>query len=211
VDTIMSKTKLALSTQNNPIAVMDAIYKRRSVRDYTPEIVTAVTIETLLYAAIQAPTAMHEEPWAFAVIQDKALLDRISVDAKKIALDAAVKADGHTVPHSVEILSNPNFNIFYNASTLVVIYGSPMGSFATADCWLAAENMMLAAYASGLGSCVIGFALAALNMPEWRKALDIPAQMIAHAPILLGHPAGETPVISRKPPEVLCWKKAAAA
>ena len=205
----MLKTKLAAGSPNNPIAVMDAIYKRRAVRDYTPKMVTAVTVETVLYAAIQAPTAMHEEPWAFAVIQDKALLDRISVDVKKIALDAAVKADGHAAPHSVEMLSDPAFNVFYNASTLIVIYGSPMGSFAAADCWLSAQNMMLAAYAAGLGSCVIGFAVAALNQPTWKKILNVPMEMVAHAPILLGHPAGETPVTSRKPPEVLCWKKAA--
>ena len=196
-----------MNPPNHPIGVIDAIYKRRAVRDYTPERVNDAAIHTLLYAAIQAPTAMHEEPWAFAVIQDKKLLDRLSVTAKKIALDAAVKADGHAPPHSVEILSNPDFNIFYNASSLIVIYGNPMGSFAAADCWLSAENMMLAAYAAGLGSCVIGFSVAALNTPEWKKELQVPLEMIAHAPILLGHPAGETPVTSRKAPEVLCWKR----
>ena len=201
----MGKSKETISA----IGVMDAIYKRRAVRDYTPKMVTDVAIETLLYAAIQAPTAMHEEPWAFAVIQDKSLLDRLSVTAKKIALAAAIKADGHAAPHSVEMLSKPDFNVFYNASTLIVIYGNPIGSFAAADCWLSAENMMLAAYAAGLGSCVIGFAVAALNTEEWTKELQVPAGMIAHAPILLGHPAGVTPATSRKPPEVLCWKKAA--
>jgi nitroreductase len=203
----MTKTKVAKNLHNNPIAVMDAIYKRRAVRDYTPEMVNFVTIQTLLYAAVQAPTAMHEEPWAFAVIQDKALLDRISLTAKEIALNEAAKADGNDAPNAVEKLSDPDFNIFYNASTLIVIYGNPVGAFAAADCWLSAENMMLAAYAAGLGSCVIGFGVAALNTPEWKEYLDIPMEMIAHAPILLGHPAGETPVTSRKPPEVLCWKK----
>jgi nitroreductase len=126
-------------------------------------------------------------------------------------LDEAVKADGHAAPHSVEMLSDPDFNVFYNTSTLIVICSNPMGPFAAADCWLSAQNMMLAAYAAGLGSCVIGFAVAALNTPEWKKELDIPMKMIAHAPILLGYPAGDTPITSRKPPEVLCWKKTAAA
>jgi nitroreductase len=196
---------------NHPLGVMDAIYKRRAVREYTSEIVDAATIHALLYAAIQAPTAMHEEPWAFVVIQDKQLLDRLSGAAKKVALEAAVKADGHAAPHSVETFSVPEFNLFYNASTLIVIYGNSMGAFAAADCWLAAQNMMLAAYAAGLGSCVIGSAVATLNAPEWKKELHIPAEMIAHAPILLGHPAGETPATSRKAPEVLCWKKAPRA
>ena len=207
----MPRKKITSVADNDTVGVMDAIYKRRAVRDYTDITVTQATIETLLYAAIQAPTAMHDEPWAFAVIQDKAMLDRISVSAKKIALEAAIKADGHAAPHSVEMLSDPAFNIFYNASTLVVIYGNPLGSLPAADCWLAAQNLMLAAYGAGLGSCVIGFAIEALNMPEWKKILDIPIGMVAHAPILLGYPTGETEATSRKPPQVLCWKKPTAA
>lgn len=51
------------------------IYNRRSVRDYLPQKIDQAIIHTLLNAAVQAPTAMHEEPWSFVVIQNKGLLD----------------------------------------------------------------------------------------------------------------------------------------
>ena len=191
----------------NRMSVLDAIYKRRAERDYTPESVSEVTIHSLLYAAIQAPTAMHEEPWAFAVIQDKNLLDRLSKTAMKKAREQLGTPSPKHYQHSAEIMADPDFNVFYNASSLIVIFGNPVGPFAAADCWLSAENMMLAAYAAGLGSCVIGLAVAALNTPEWKKALDIPSEMVAHAPILLGYPAGVTASTGRKAPEILCWKK----
>lgn len=47
---------------NMPMSVMDAIYHRRSARDFTAENVSQASIHMLTYAAVQAPTAMHEEP-----------------------------------------------------------------------------------------------------------------------------------------------------
>ena len=93
--------------------------------------------------------------------------------------------------------------MFYNAGTLVVIYGKPMGPFVVADCWLAAENLMLAACAIGLGTCVIGLAVAALNTTERKTELNIPAGLVAYAPIIVGVPEGQTPVIPRKAPEIV--------
>jgi nitroreductase len=74
-----------------------------------------------------------------------------------------------------------------------------------ADCWLAAENLLLAAYAQGLGTCVIGFAVSALNTPEWKAELKIPSEMTAIAPMIVGVPAGVTPPVPRKPPEIISW------
>lgn len=151
---------------------------------------------------------MHEEPWAFAVIQDKTLLDQLSEDAKELVWEEARTSNSHAAKHSIQMVSNPEFNIFYNAATLVVIYGKPMGPFVVADCWLAAENLMLAACAAGLGTCVIGFAVTALNTPEWKKEIGVPMEYTAYAPIIIGKPAGETPASPRKAPDVVAWKKA---
>ena len=193
---------------NNPISVMDAIYQRRSVRDFTPEKVSEADIHMLMYAAIQAPTAMHEEPWAFAVVQDRKLLDRLSETAKQTIWLQAQSEDGSGLARrAVNMVSDPAYHVFYNAGALIVIYGKPMGPFTVADCWLAAENLMLSACTAGLGTCVIGLAVPALNSPEWKKQLDIPAEMTAYAPILLGYPAEAlVPSPARKPPELICWK-----
>jgi nitroreductase len=205
----MIEPKKLLELVDDPMGIIDAIYKRRTIRNYAPDVVDEHTVHALLYAAIQAPTAMHEEPWAFAVIQDKKLLNQLSEDAKELVWEEAKGSDSHLAKHSIKMVSNPEFNIFYNATTLIVIYGKPMGSFVVADCWLAAQNLMLAACAAGLGSCVIGFAVSALNTPEWKKELGVPLEYTAYAPIIIGKPAGETPTSPRKPPDVIAWKKAA--
>jgi nitroreductase len=194
------------------MTVFEAIGRRRAVRAYRPEPVDEATVRELLKEAVRAPTAMHAEPWAFAVIQDRALLKRLSDLAKEtVASERASAAVAHPPAASdaraASILSHPDFNIFYDASTLIVICARPLGSFVVADCWLAAENLMLAACAMGLGTCCIGFAVQTMNRPDVKAQLGIAADVMAVAPIIVGLPSAETTPTTRKPPEILCWRK----
>lgn len=190
---------------------MDVIHQRRSVRAYAEKQPGESLVRELLDAAVHAPTAMHLEPWAFAVIQDKAVLKRYSERAKSI-LRAPAGAVGwgsagrasHDHP---AMLDDPAFNIFYDAGTLIVICRRQGGPFADADCWLAAENLMLAAAAKGLGTCCIGFAVSVLNTAEVKRELHIPADGAAVAPIILGYARGSVPEVPRKAPEILAWVK----
>ncbi len=188
------------------ISAMDAIYRRRAVRDYTHEKVDKAAIHALLDAAVHAPTAMHEEPCAFAIVQDKVLLNRLSNCVKDLLARGIdpIHPRGGKLTH--DQFTARDFNVFYNASTLIVIYGKSMGPLVAADCWLAAENLLLACVAHGLGACVIGLAVTALNTQEWKKELGVDAGMTAYAPIILGMPAAPTPQVPRKPPEIFTWK-----
>jgi nitroreductase len=194
---------------------LQAIYQRRAVRAYRPDPIPDETIQALLKAAVQAPTAMHLEPWAFLVIQDRALLARYSDRAKVVLREESgrhrelLRVPGASTSDDrlAAMLADPTFNIFYDAGTLIVICGRPMGSFVVADCWLAAENLMLAACALELGSCCIGLAVPLLNTPEVKRELGIPPEVTAVAPIIVGIPAGPTPAVPRKPPEILRWAR----
>jgi nitroreductase len=186
--------------------VMDAIHERRSVRYYSPKRLEQATIRTLLEAAVWAPTAVHEEPWAFVIVQDMAALKSLSDRAKTIFAADARRTHPDQASHLLEILDKPDFNMFYDAGTLIIICGRPKGPFVVADCWLAAQNLLLAACSMGLGSCVIGFAVPALNTAEIKAELGIPAECTAIAPIIVGVPSGETPRATRKEPDILAWK-----
>lgn len=186
--------------------IMDAIHERRSVRSYSPRRLDRSILRTLLEAAVWAPTAVHEEPWAFVIVQDGGVLKSLSDRAKKIFAADAERAHPDQARHLLDMLAKPDFNIFYDAGTLIIICARPKGAFVTADCWLAAENLMLAARGMGLGSCVIGFAVPALNTPEIKAELGIPPECVAVAPVIIGFPSGETPRTIRKEPEILAWK-----
>ncbi len=196
------------------ITVFEAIASRRAVRAYRPETVDPETVRELLKAAVKAPTAMHAEPWAFAVVQDRALLKKYS-DLAKTSWSPE-RHGPHAIAHptagshaaATAMFSRPDFNLFYDAGTLIVICARPSGAFAIADCWLAAENLMLAACGMGLGTCCIGSAVPMLNRPDIKSELKIPPDLEAVAPIIVGFSRGATPVTSRKDAEVLSWRTA---
>ncbi len=189
------------------MGVMDAIYGRRSVRSYGAKQIDADTIQSLLNAAVRAPTAVHEQPWAFVVIQNESLLQRLSDQAKPMFVEETRHRMEKGVANSFEHFVRPDFNIFHGASTLIIICAKPVGPFIMADCWLAAENLLLAAYAAGLGSCIVGSAVSALNIRKMKAELGIPDDYTAIVPIVVGVPASEGHPATRKEPQILAWKK----
>ena len=185
------------------MTIFETILARRSVRSYKARRVDRTTISILLEAAVRAPTAIHQEPWAFVVIQDKQLLRSLSDQAKPLFVAEAQERGLEHAGHSFDIFSYPDFNVFYDASTLILICGKTSAPSYAADCWLAAENLMLAACAMGLGTCVIGSALHALNTPETKIKLNIPEKFCVVAPIVVGFPDDEITQVLRKNPVIL--------
>jgi len=100
------------------------------------------------------------------------------------------------------MLSEASFQIFYHASALILISGIAQRPWVAEDCALAAENLMLAAYSEGLGTCWIGFAQGFLNTSEGKNALGLPATWVPVAPIIVGHPKAEIAPVPRKEPEI---------
>jgi nitroreductase len=183
--------------------VLEAIHTRRAVRAYTPRVVDETTLRSLLDAAVFAPNAINEQLWIFAVIQSMKKLERWSDRAKALLLDRPPH-DAKTTRHAA-MLRDPSFNIFYDASTLIVIGSSEHGTYTDADCWLAAENLMLAACEAGLGSCPIGFAIPMLNTREVKQELGFPPAAVAVAPIIVGYPHEAPPAVPRAEPRIVSW------
>jgi nitroreductase len=195
-----------MTTTDATMNVMDAIAKRRSVRSYTSDRLDRDTVSTLLAAAIRAPTAIHEEQWAFVVVQGKPLLKHLSEAARMHFIAEQEHTPERQHSPAFQKFNDPDFNIFYDADTLIVICAKSTGPFVAADCWLAAENLMLAACAKGLGTCVIGSAVSGLNTPKIKAELGIPEDIQIVAPIIVGVPNGETPITERMEPRIISWK-----
>jgi nitroreductase len=178
----------------------EVLFSRRSVREYTSQLVDEQAIRHLIEASIYAPNAVNQQPWTFTVVREQAMLDRISREAKAHML-ANMPASDHS-EHFRSLLGDPKFQIFYHAPVLIVISGIRQGPWIVEDCALAAQNLMLAAYAAGLGSCWIGFAQNFLNSPEGKQLLDLPAVSVPVAPIIVGRPKSIPVDVPRKTPDI---------
>jgi nitroreductase len=183
-----------------PMTLLQAIRERRAVRDYRPEPVSAGLVYQLIASASWAPSAMNEQPWHFTVVTDKALLDEISRQAK-LWLSRSV-ASMPRPAHFRDLMADESFHILYHAPVLIIISAPAKNQWATEDCALAAQNLMLAATGLGLGSCWIGFAQGWLNTPEACELLNLSNQNICVAPLVVGHPKAPPPAVARKAPAV---------
>ena len=177
----------------------EAIYTRRAVREFTAEPVDEPTIHQLIDAAIQAPSAVNQQPWSFCVVRDKAALDQISNESKAYMLRTLASGAVTSFPSDSQ---RSEFSHFYHAPALILISSVTESPWTVEDCSLAAENLMLAARAVGLGTCWIGFAQAWLGTPEGKAVLKLPGGYVPVAPIIVGHPRSEPPSIPRKEPEI---------
>jgi len=185
-------------------ALMDAIFHRSAVRAYSPRPVEREIVDKLLLAAIQAPSAMNQQPWGFAVFHGQKRLREYSERAK-LHLVATYPPMFELNARS-ELYENPSYDLFHGANTLIVIYAMSGRLHPNEDCCLAAENLMLAAYGLGLGTCPIGFARPWFDLTETKRQLDVPEHYRAVFPVVVGYPAGFTEAPPRDKPNVIAWK-----
>ncbi len=183
--------------------LMEAIYNRRAVRAYTDQPVDKATVNKLLKAAVQAPSSMNMQPWAFVVIEGAQVLEQFSARVKTYLLET-VDANSPLYKYRDQWLS-PDFSIFYNANTLIALCAKSERLQAAEDCCLAAQNLMLAACALGLGTCPIGLARSWMNQQEVKQELGIPSEYTPVFPLIVGFPQGEMSPVPRNEPEIVSW------
>lgn len=148
--------------------VFEAIKGRRSVRKYKPKPVERELTEKLLEAARWAPTGGNLQPWLFIVVEDRNILEMI----RKISPGYFGEA-----PLAILVCSD-RVRAHKVGGTLGRDY------MTIADCAMASENILLAAYALGLGTCAIkSFSHGAI-----KEILEIPEGIEPELLIIIGHP-----------------------
>jgi nitroreductase len=177
-----------------------AIYQRRSTRQFTQAAVSQEDLLALIDAAVQAPSAVNEQPWSFYVVRDRQHLIRLSAEVKDHLLRTSSMAA--MAEHVRETRSDPGNDIFHGAPVLLVIASQYDSVWAIEDCALAAANVMLTAHSMGLGTCWIGSAHTYLQTPRGRASLQLESHHRAVAPIIIGHPRVTPPSVARRPADI---------
>lgn len=151
---------------------LEAIFKRKSVRHFTGEKLSANEIEILLRAGMAAPTAVNMQPWEFIVVNDTNLLQTMS----------------ENLPHA---------KMLERAAVGIVVVAVPEKAhrgwkeYAIIDCCCASENILIAAESIGLGGVWVAVYPNIDRIEFVRKILAIPQFAIPLNVITIGRPTGE--------------------
>lgn len=162
--------------------VNDLMMSRRSIRAYKDSVISRETLNEILKYGINAPNGQNLQSYEIRVIDSPALIDSIT--------QAVVK-------DNPKIAERDGFkNIFVNAPCVVCIACDTLYDMAQIDCGLLGENIILAAWAKGIGSCCLGSSARwILDSPSAKPYLDRMAFSKGYKLlycIALGYPA-ETP------------------
>lgn len=155
-------------------AVLENIASRRSVRSYEDRPVPAEMVETLLRAAMAAPSAKNRQPWEFVVVDDRATLDALAVRLKY-----------------AKMLAQAPLAVIVCAETMIAHSDGSVSEnpFWEHDASAATENLLLAAEALGLGAV-----WTAASDPERSAAvksvIPMPATVMPLCVVPIGFPAG---------------------
>jgi len=153
--------------------MIELLRKRRSIREFTAEVISPEAIQTLIEAALRAPSSRGNNPWEFVVVKDPDLLIKLS-KAKQ---------------HGSQFLKNAPFAI-------VVCADSTKSDVWIEDCSIAAIIIQLTALSLGLGSC---WAQIRNRQHDYvitaeayiQELLGLPEHIKVECIVGLGHPAEE--------------------
>ncbi|MFT8889139.1 MAG: nitroreductase family protein [Ethanoligenens sp.] len=142
--------------------VLDAIHARRSTRSFAEEQITPEQLETLLDAAVWAPSGGNNQSWLFTAIQRQETLLQLN-ELVREGFQHWTPDDDYPGKRGAKTASQrEGWNFYYHAPTVIIASNKPNYENAVADCALALENIFLAAQSIGLGSCY-------LNQLHWLR------------------------------------------
>jgi len=149
---------------------LEAIKKRRSIRQYKEQTVDEETIKKILSAAMSAPSAHNQRPWRFIGLRNRATLNKI---ASLHPYAQALK----TAPLAIIVCGD--YHLIRDED------------FWPQDCAAATENILLAATALGLGSLWMGVYPKTNLVKTLQEFLDLPQNIVPFSLIALGYAAKE--------------------
>ena len=172
--------------------IFETIMHRRAIRRFEPKQIEEAALQQIIQAGLYAPSAGGRQGVIFAVCQDEAVNERLGKIKRANSNPRMATATSFVSREQPSIADDPKLtNAFYDAPTVITLFAPKNFLFSVDDCAVAAENMMLAADALGIGSCYIGQGWTAFDDPYGQEILrrwNIPVNHYAVMQLLLGYP-----------------------
>ena len=186
---------------------------RRSCRNYLEKPVSQNLLQDLVKIGISAPSGSNCQQWTFTLVPNRpavlelgkavgAFFRKLNQTAANPLLRNLLALCGRSELKTyylnyyqevkdkiVEFDTTGKDFLFWQAPAVIIIATTPGASCPQEDALMAAQNILLGAHSLGLGTCPIGFAVAAMNRdPSIQANIGMPADETVHAVLTVGYP-----------------------
>jgi nitroreductase/ferredoxin len=202
--------------ESDTARLVQLMASRRSCRNYSEKAVDRSVLEDLVKIGTTAPSGTNCQNWTFTIFPDRVAVNEfgqrigsffknINRMAEKTLMRKALKLIGkpaldnyyqeyyQSVKEGLEEWErHQRDRLFHGATAVIVVASKPGGSCPREDALLATQNILLAAHSMGLGTCLIGFAVEAIQYdPTLKHFLEIPNEETVYTVIAMGYPEEE--------------------
>jgi len=203
---------------------------RRSCRNYRDAPVPPELLEDLVRIAVTAPSGTNSQKWTFTVLPTRQAVLKLATPIKDFFADLNAKAARPWLRKALKLVGKGDLEdyyrsyyskvqeamrqwehegrdlLFHGAPAAILVASAPGASCPKEDAMLAAQNMLLGAHTLGVGSCLIGYAVAALaHDPKIKDAVGLPREEDVHAAVALGWPKERYALVTERRKPVVRW------
>jgi nitroreductase len=157
---------------------IEAIRARYSCRSFSEKVPSDADLQTIVHAALAAPSAMNNQPWRVIVVTNPELLAELEAEAVN-NLDS----------DSRERINSRGGKVYYSAPCQIII-PVPDGKWADTDCGIISQNVALAAESLGINSLICGmirFSFMGEKGGYFKRKLGFPEGFEPGLSVLLGY------------------------
>jgi nitroreductase/Pyruvate/2-oxoacid:ferredoxin oxidoreductase delta subunit len=216
--------------QGDPAQLVRLMASRRSCRNYQEEPVPREMLADLIKIGLSAPSGTNCQLWSFTVLPSRERVLELAQGIGQVMRDFNRMAEKAWLRGLMRLIGKPQLDdyyrehyqsvsraltewdkqgidrLFHGAPAAILVGSLPGASCPAEDALLASGQMLLAAHAMGLGTCLIGYAVEVLrHKPALARPLGVRPEEKIHAVIALGWPQEKYLRITGRRTPTLRW------
>jgi len=210
------------------VGLVNLMQSRRSCRNYLEKPVEKTLLDDLVKIGITAPSGSNCQMWSFNVLPDRSSVEAFARRVKRFYENLNQMAEKSWLRFLLKLIRKPELDsyyenyyesvkegladwdekgkdlLFHGAPAVIIVASKEEASCPSEDALLATQNILLGAHSLGLGTCLVGFVVSAMNRD--RKICDViklPKDESVYAVIAVGYPDEKYQYVTGKKPALI--------
>jgi len=210
------------------VGLVNLMQSRRSCRNYLEKPVEKTLLGDLVKIGITAPSGLNCQMWSFNVLPDRSSVEAFALRVKRFYENLNQMAEKSWLRFLLKLIRKPELDsyyenyyqrvkegladwdekgkdlLFHGAPAAIIVASKEEASCPSEDALLATQNILLGAHTLGLGTCLVGFVVSAMNRD--RKICDVinlPKDESVYAVIAVGYPDEKYQYVTGRKPALI--------